>query len=365
MTTRFIRSGTSFHTTSNAALDLYDQVPAGFYILSSTPKQELYLDTISPFVSPEKVYGSLTYRRDRILNTFFDRETSTGVLLTGKKGSGKTLLAREIAISAVNKGIPVIVVNSPYCGDTFNTFIQSIRQECVIMFDEFEKVYEIEAQQKMLTLLDGTFTSKKLFLFTTNEAGRNTISSYLIDRPGRIYYSIDFEALEAEQIIGYCQDVLKAKEHINTIVTMCQLFDFNFDMLKALIEEMNRYGESPDKAIELLNAKGRQDIRNHYTMTVHTKADNETYEKYREQELIVDPFSSEIRFVELTNEEEEETEDFEDTNMVTFGIDNLVRADVTSSTYFYEKENYMIILKKKENKRMDNVSRYRTISSVL
>merc|ERR1712137_572142 len=38
--------------------------------------------------------------------------------------------------------------------------------------------------------------------------------------------------------------------------SISSLFDhFNFDMLKAMVEEMNRYGEAPDEVLELLNAK--------------------------------------------------------------------------------------------------------------
>jgi hypothetical protein len=46
------------------------------------------------------------------------------------------------------------------------------------------------------------------------------------------------------------------KEHINKICEISGLFgEFNFDLLKALVEEMNRYNETPQEALEMLNAK--------------------------------------------------------------------------------------------------------------
>jgi hypothetical protein len=51
-------------------------------------------------------------------------------------------------------------------------------------------------------------------------------------------------------------DNLKATEHIHSICKIASMFDqFNFDMLKALVEEMNRYNETPQEALKFLNAK--------------------------------------------------------------------------------------------------------------
>ena len=61
---------------------------------------------------------------------------------TVEKGSGKTLLAQHTSILAAKEhGIPTIVVNKPWFGDNFNSFIQSISQPLIIFFDEFEKVH--------------------------------------------------------------------------------------------------------------------------------------------------------------------------------------------------------------------------------
>ncbi|HRZ82907.1 MAG TPA: hypothetical protein P5069_10620, partial [Candidatus Hydrogenedentes bacterium] len=45
--------------------------------------------------------------------------------------------------------------------EAFNTFMQAIEQPLVVLFDEFEKVYDDQEQQALLTLLDGVYPSNK------------------------------------------------------------------------------------------------------------------------------------------------------------------------------------------------------------
>ena len=236
-------------------MDLHEILPAGNYIIKQDPMTgEYFLESINDFVINYKTYGDHTRNCDRILRTFLDRPNTTGVMLAGEKGSGKSLLAKAVAISGAEKGIPTIVINTSYHGDKFNSFIQSIDQECIVLFDEFEKTYDPDDQESILTLLDGVFPSKKLFLLTCNDKWR--IDSHMRNRPGRIYYMIEFGGLDREFIYEYCVDNLKNQYHIEKIVQISSLFSkFNFDMLKALVEEMNRYDESPEQALQILNAK--------------------------------------------------------------------------------------------------------------
>jgi hypothetical protein len=76
------------------------------------------------------------------------------------------------------------------------------------------------------------------------------------NRPGRIFYSLDFKGLEQDFIIEYCRDNLDNVDHIASVCRVAAMFDqFNFDMLKALVEEMNRYEETASEAMRMLNAK--------------------------------------------------------------------------------------------------------------
>ena len=181
-------------------------------------------------------------------------------MLVGEKGSGKTLLAREVCIRSQ---LPVILICSSYTGDDFNSFMASITQPAIILLDEFEKVYDKGDQEKILTLLDGTFQSEKLFLFTSNS--KYDIDPNLKNRPGRIFYLIDFCGVNEEFIREYCMDNLTDKGKINDIVNVSSKFEpFNFDMLAAFVEEINRYGELPDDIIPVLNAKPEYVGRSYY-----------------------------------------------------------------------------------------------------
>jgi hypothetical protein len=76
------------------------------------------------------------------------------------------------------------------------------------------------------------------------------------NRPGRIFYMMDYKGLENDFIVEYCHDNLDAIEHIPTICRIATLFDqFNFDMLKAMVEEMNRYDETPQEVMKMLNTR--------------------------------------------------------------------------------------------------------------
>jgi hypothetical protein len=78
----------------------------------------------------------------------------------------------------------------------------------------------------------------------------------MINRPGRFFYSLDYKGLDNEFIIDYCKVNLINASNTESVCKAGALFSkFNFDMLQAIVEEMNRYNETAAEVIKFLNAK--------------------------------------------------------------------------------------------------------------
>jgi hypothetical protein len=256
----YLKDGETLWPTQEGVYDVRANLPVGTYTVGHSIKG-FYLNPITDFDIKGKIYGKTTRQADRILQTFGDRPNSTGVLLNGEKGSGKTMLAKIISQKAAQQGISTLVINTAFTGDGFNQFIQSIDEPCVIVFDEFEKVFDEKEQEATLTLLDGVYPTKKLFVLTVNDKYR--VNQHMRNRPGRIFYMLDFKGLDEDFIREYCMDNLKDTSHTDQVARLHMMFDsFNFDMLKALVEEMNRYNESVNQALEMLNAAPTDGGRN-------------------------------------------------------------------------------------------------------
>jgi hypothetical protein len=265
----YMKSGNTFRIATKESMDLHEQLPAGNYVVKQDPFENFYIEQIPSFDIPARMYGDTTRNTERIISSFWSRDKSTGVMLVGEKGSGKTLLSKNICIELAKQNVPTIVVNAPWHGDKFNTLIQSIQQPCIVMFDEFEKVYNSDEQEELLTLLDGIYSSKKLFMLTSNDKWR--VDSHMRNRPGRIFYMIDFKGLDEAFIREYCYENLANPEPktVDTVVNISSVFAaFNFDMLKALVEEMNRYGETPQEAMRILNVKAEFDAGAAYRVEI-------------------------------------------------------------------------------------------------
>jgi hypothetical protein len=255
----YLNAGGKWRLYRDEAMDIRNVLPAGNYIISQSETGELFLEAVGQFTMPEKLYGDVTKNTARIMRTFFDRPQSTGVLLAGSKGSGKTLLSKNVCNELRKQSVPTIIVNAPLSGDQFNEFLQRIEQPCIVLFDEFEKVYmEPKQQFGLLTLLDGVFPSKKLFLLTCNSLYR--IDDHMRNRPGRLFYTFKFRGMEREHIEEYCADKLNDQTQIEAICRISNVFsEFNFDMLAAMVEEMNRYNETPQEVLRVLNVAPEDD----------------------------------------------------------------------------------------------------------
>ena len=254
MMTFYMKSGNRYDVTPEANIQIAKKLPVGTYTVGLDPRTgAYYLEVIDDLSFKGKIYGDTMQRAERILNTFNDRPRTTGVLLAGEKGSGKTLLAKMLSILGREQGIITIVINAAWAGEPFNMFMQNIEQPTIVVFDEFEKVYDDDGQKAVLTLLDGTYSSKKMFVVTTND--RFGVSPFMINRPGRFFYALNYRGLQEEFIREYCLDNLTDPDrYIEDIVRLAHTFNaFNFDMLQAIIEELNRYKEDLKQAIAWLN----------------------------------------------------------------------------------------------------------------
>lgn len=123
------------------------------------------------------------------VNTYFQKTSklSTGVMLSGIKGTGKTVMAKVIA---KNSNLPIIVVDEDYPTGRINDFFRKFETPVTIIFDEVDKHWDTE---NLLGWLDGVQTNaKKLVLFTCNNEDR--VNDYLKDRCSRVRYIRHFEA---------------------------------------------------------------------------------------------------------------------------------------------------------------------------
>lgn len=228
-----------------------DGFKPGCYVIKHRMSGPDYFEPVANVSIPKKIYGDCTRYANRIWKQFRESNENVGVLLSGERGSGKTLLSKVISNMALQEGISTILVNDPETGSRFGELMQMIPPSVVIL-DEFEKIYEKDDQMKMLTVLDGVLSNRHLFIITVNDY--SMLDDHLLNRPGRIRYRIKYNGISENEIREYCNEVLIDKSQVDGILILTSMFHkFNFDMLRVLVEEMNKYGETAIESVQILN----------------------------------------------------------------------------------------------------------------
>lgn len=167
----------------------YDLEPGKVYDLNFNRYHETHELTLNGDLNmPGKLYeiANNTKFINRVLN-FFDKtkKQTTGVMLYGEKGTGKSLTAKIIAQQS---NLPIIVINESCRYGDLNKFFKKFETPVCCIFDEIEKNFDTE---RLLGFLDGIEkTAKKLVIMTCNDRGKT--SKYLDDRCSRVRYAKNY-----------------------------------------------------------------------------------------------------------------------------------------------------------------------------
>jgi hypothetical protein len=263
-------------------------------------------------------------------------------MMLGEKGSGKTLLAKEISIQGYESGYPTILINQMWKGDEFNKFIQDIEQEAIVIFDEFEKIYRGQDQEEVLTLFDGVYPSKKLFIVSCNDKWK--VDGHMRNRPGRFYYYFEFAGIESEFIVEYCIDRGMTQEQADDVARVASIFGkFNFDMLKAIVEEMIRYNETAEEVLKVINARPELDTETKYS-AILTKND-EVIKTNHFHDSGKNPLTQTIT-VSFDNEDDEFCQE-------QFDASHISHFDGANGSYVFVKGDYKLTLTRMSNPYFD------------
>lgn len=249
---RIIRSGTKYSVYDNG-IETYEQLPVGTYAVGFDKSEGCFLIRRANIAVTEKTYGVHNHKIQKVMHSFAGFARSLGVILSGDKGIGKSLFAKKLCEQAVQTGYPVVIIDA--CLPGIARFIESIDQECVVLFDEFDKTFRTnrdnDEQAALLSLFDGTSGGKKLFVVTCNEL--YGLNNYIVNRPGRFHYHFRFDYPAPEDIREYLTDKLEVDYHgqIDSVIEFSRKISLNYDCLRAIAFELNSGATFADAIADL------------------------------------------------------------------------------------------------------------------
>ena len=224
---------------------LVDKLPAKVYrfkAIQTMAGMEYFLEYAENFSSPKFLYGNITAQRDRILKSYTASNKNLGVLLHGIGGTGKSTLAKLIAISVTEDlKQPVIIIQNDSIKH-MEYLISNLKQPVMFLIDEFEKMFdEDEEQGFLLTLLDGLYNSNHLFVLTANAPER--INKYFFNRPSRIRYAFEYKSLPYEVYSEIVNDNFEEGYATELLGKLATINNLSFDIIQEVINEAKQFPE--------------------------------------------------------------------------------------------------------------------------
>lgn len=222
------------------------------YTISVDPYTDEISFNIAPsFNLPSKIYTTPEDDNflDRVVKHYNKTEYGvTGVMLSGIKGTGKTVTVKRLSILS---NLPIILVDKGFRPRLFQKLFKQLSGiEFCMVFDEIDKIGEGYDDSYLLTILDGVNTTgKSLVLFTCND--ENKINKNLIDRCSRIRYWRKFKETSRETVKQVLENRINDKNEIESVLDfiMNNFKCISYDNICSFIDEVN---ENPTATFEIL-----------------------------------------------------------------------------------------------------------------
>lgn len=281
-----VKIGDQFLTFPEGDIKFYENFPAGTYKIVYDPHTgPSIVESHDIDMKEPKLYGNAQRRVDKVISKWDKMDTSYGVIASGTKGMGKSLIVSAVAKTAMEKyGLPVFIADTAF--PDIADFIESNIGEAVVIFDEFEKKFNVgeanldqytiedrrrkredggeldrrDDQTQFLSLFDGLGSIKRLYMMTVNDISK--VNNLFINRTGRFHYHFNFTYPDFDAIEEYMRDKVKdiTDEQVNDIQRLSLLTKLSYDHLSAIVAELNdnNFGETIQEIVADLNIKNSE-----------------------------------------------------------------------------------------------------------
>ena len=90
----YIINNDTVDVLSENCITILKNLPAKIYTINAGPQGQMFLKEHNFIFNNRKIYGDLNNKVQRIFKTYESRDKNLGVLLSGLKGTGKSLLIK-------------------------------------------------------------------------------------------------------------------------------------------------------------------------------------------------------------------------------------------------------------------------------
>lgn len=213
---------------------------------------ETYLKSAPTLIMPDDLYETAEDAKfiNKVLGHYSRTENgTTGVILAGVKGTGKTVMAKSMAIRSE---LPIVLLNKNFPPQELTGLMAKLKDERVcIVIDEIDKLNDRSYNDDfLLQLFDGISTcGNNLIIATCNNT--EDVNEYLLDRCSRIRYYKEFEEMSPSMIQAILENRLDDKSEVKPLTDfiVSNFGLISFDNVAAFAEEVN---ENPDETFENL-----------------------------------------------------------------------------------------------------------------
>lgn len=217
-------------------------LPIGVYVPDKDAFGNIFLKKIEDFNSID-LGGRSNSIKDFLTSHYLLTEGNFGCIFEGISGMGKTVTIRNICKEL---NLPVIFIQDDLTGKELNEIVSNINSDCILFFDEFEKIYtDTDVSNSLLSFFDGINTKNRVInLVSFNQ--RSKLSNYFFGRPGRFLFNFRFFHLSTDDAMAFIESRLEVGEKYR-------------DKMYTYLDKINNLSyDICDKIIKLISLHGIQ-----------------------------------------------------------------------------------------------------------
>lgn len=242
---KFYKQGPVIRFSDIDKSDLVEELAPAVYQIVMVDKSPALVKKFDKYTVPEKILGERTDNNIRRIGRLHARtDKPMGVMITGDKGTGKSILAKLTCNEYIEKHKKIVIeVVDALPVSVLNYVIEAIDDEVCVFFDEFAKRQggrdsdgDILSDDTYLNYFENADYGRILNIVTENKT--SDMSTYLLGRSSRMKLHFKYDEIcktEVEACLTHFEIPEERRGLIRSLVKSCKL---NIDLLSDICNDL-------------------------------------------------------------------------------------------------------------------------------